>query len=164
MLKLRSAKTVSARKTFLVAVITVLIIAPFLPKTTQAVECFYFGTPINSSVKANGRLIQTETVNSDVSRAKGLSGRPCIKNGQAMLFVFNESDMTDHCFWMKDMRFSIDIVWLNADRRVVYRAVDVNPNTYPKSVCPGIPTRYVLETKANSSERLGLAVGTIVSF
>jgi uncharacterized membrane protein (UPF0127 family) len=115
-------------------------------------------------VQVDGHSIKTEVVGTEAARQKGLSGRPCIKDNQAMLFVFETNDTTNHCFWMKDMRFAIDMVWLDANKRVVYRVLDVQPNTYPHSFCPGLPTRYVLEVKAHTADKLGLAVGTRTFF
>ncbi len=57
--------------------------------------------------------INIEIVKDEESRRLGLSGRPSIDDDSGMLFEFDD-ESAQHCFWMKDMLFSIDIVWLNS--------------------------------------------------
>jgi len=49
-------------------------------------------------------------------RAVGLSGRTGIERNQGMLFLFDKPDL--YGFWMKDMLFPIDIIWIR-DKQVV---------------------------------------------
>ena len=48
---------------------------------------------------------------------KGLAVKNQLKENEAMLLVFEES--AKHSFWMKDMKFPIDILWLDSDGKVV---------------------------------------------
>lgn len=93
-------------------------------------------------------------------QARGLSGRSGLAPGTGMLFVFPHDDL--HTFWMKDMRFSIDIIWIAADGRVVDILHRVSPDTYPQSFGPDTPSRYVLELDAGVAESLNLNVGDMV--
>jgi len=77
-----------------------------------------------------------------------------------MLFVFPEDGK--YAFWMKDMRFSIDILWLSADGRVVYMALNVSPDTYPQVFRPDVPARYVLELPAGYAKAHAVRIGDIV--
>ena len=63
-----------------------------------------------------------------------------------MLFVFTEDGK--YAFWMKDMQFSIDIIWLAADGTVVYIVPNLSPATYPQTYTPDTPARFVLEVPA----------------
>ncbi len=63
---------------------------------------------------------------------------------------------------MKDMRFSIDILWLSADGVVVHMAQNVSPSTYPQSFVPTKPARYVLEVLAGYAMEHGVAIGDVV--
>jgi uncharacterized membrane protein (UPF0127 family) len=49
-------------------------------------------------------------------RAQGLSGIPAILEDEGMLFLFSAPSLPE--FWMKDMNFPIDIVWINGDKIV----------------------------------------------
>lgn len=104
-------------------------------------------------------LEKIELANSEQSRAKGLSGRNSIEGNQAMLFVFDEASL-DKCFWMKDMNFAIDMIWLDESKKVVDIKRDVTPDTYPKSFCPSKPAKYVLEVQAGLSKQAGVGVGS----
>ena len=105
-------------------------------------------------IAPNGN-IAIEIVNDDASRILGLSGRAELSDDQGMLFEFDDSS-TKHCFWMKDMKFSIDIVWLDQNKNVVEIKDDVSPDTYPNSFCPDKPAKYVLEVASGRAEELGI--------
>lgn len=81
------------------------------------------------------------------TKAKGLGDRDDIGDDQAMLFVFDQP--AQQCFWMKDMRFPIDMVWLSATSRIVHIERNVSPRTYPHSFCPPVAAKYVIETNAH---------------
>lgn len=134
------------------------------PTFRQYVECAKFNPKTTGILKVNQKSFRYETADNENSRSLGLGDRPCIRSDQAMLFVFDKDDMTNHCFWMKDMRFSIDIVWLDNSKKVVGVAKGISPQSYPKEYCPELPTRYVLEFKNQTADKLGIAKGTVVSF
>lgn len=94
-------------------------------------------------------------------RLKGLSGRDGLGDSGGMLFVFPERGQ--HTMVMRDMLFSIDIVWIDGDS-----IVDMAPNLQPESgkkeadLTPyfaRLPSTLVLELPAGSIARLGLKVG-----
>ena len=91
------------------------------------------------------------------SRAQGLSGRAGLAEGEGMLFVFPQDGK--YGFWMKDMRFSIDILWLAADGKIVYIAENVSPDSFPQSFESDVPARYVLELPAGYTALHSIAVG-----
>src|SRR3954465_15494311 len=62
-------------------------------------------------------------------RDKGLGGIKQIGEEEGMLFLFSEPQMPS--FWMKDMLFPIDIVWINGDR-----IVDITDNVKPMPDTP----------------------------
>ena len=75
-------------------------------------------------------------------------------------FVFPKDGI--YAFWMKDMLFSIDILWLSARGSVVYMAQNVSPDTYPQSFQPEMLARYVLELPAGYVKEYNVVVGDIV--
>lgn len=158
------AKTALERNKYLflggiLLLITTLLINPI---TRRSIDCINYRTPLNGTMQLGSKKLAVERVDTETKRQQGLSNRPCIKDNQAMLFVFDSNSNYNNCFWMKDMRFAIDIVWLNNDKKVVYILRDVQPETYPNSFCPGQPSNYVLELKANTALKLGVEVGTSV--
>jgi uncharacterized protein len=94
-------------------------------------------------------------------RQKGLSGRNDLKNNQAMLFVFDQPESAG--FWMKDMKFSIDILWLDDDFRVVTIKNNLSSDTYPNIFFPSKPSRYVIELAAGTLESLGIKEGDTIT-
>ncbi|MBF0569277.1 MAG: DUF192 domain-containing protein [Candidatus Omnitrophica bacterium] len=98
------------------------------------------------------------------ARERGLMFREGLKPGQGMFFIFDTEDELP--FWMKDMKFSIDIIWINAARKVVH--IEPNLPVCQAEPCtiyyPHAKARYVLEIPAGDALRHGLSVGQDVSF
>lgn len=93
-------------------------------------------------------------------RTKGLSGRPGLGANEGMFFIF---DMPEHySFWMKEMNFPIDIIWINSSFKIVDITKNVVPESYPNSFSPGVPVKYVLETIAGWTDKNGVVAGDTV--
>ncbi|MFZ2556208.1 MAG: DUF192 domain-containing protein [Minisyncoccia bacterium] len=105
--------------------------------------------------------MRIQVVDSEATRQRGLSGIPDLAPDQGMLFVFEEDGM--YSFWMHDMLFSIDILWLAADGRVVHIEKDLSPESYPQSFTSHSPARYVLEVPAGFSDKHGIIIGSSAS-
>jgi len=101
-----------------------------------------------------------DVANNSAERAKGLGGREQLDNNSGMLFVFD--GMAERCFWMKDMRFSIDIVWTDQAKRVTHIEQRVSPKTYPKALCAD--AKFVLELPAGAADRGRLRTGDALTF
>lgn len=95
---------------------------------------------------AETKLEITSVFDTPQERTQGLSDRTELQAGEAVLFVLDEP--AKDCFWMKDMRFSIDIIWLNHNKEVIYLKQNVSLETYPETFCPNEPASYVIETNA----------------
>jgi uncharacterized protein len=93
-------------------------------------------------------------------RENGLSGFASLEDNQTMLFIFPNSD--SYGFWMKDMLFSIDILWLDEDYKVISFEEDVSPQTFPKAFFPKSPAKYVLEFKAGILAKINIKEGDMV--
>lgn len=107
--------------------------------------------------------IQAELAQSTAERDMGLGGRPCIEQNQGMLFIFKQPG--HYSFWMKDMRFPIDIVWIGADHKVAGLETNVQPSTYPdRFINKQNLAQYVLELQADRANSLKIDIGTPVSF
>jgi uncharacterized protein len=91
-------------------------------------------------------------------RTKGLSYRESLGKNQAMLFVFDDADK--HGIWMKDMKFSIDIIWLDNNLRVVDMKRNISPDTFPEVFEPKSNSSFVLETSAGFADKNGVTLGS----
>ena len=108
-----------------------------------------------------GQTVQLDIADTPEKRQKGLSGRSGLAEDEGMLFIFPENGL--HSFWMKDMLFSIDILWLNSEGEVVHLVENASPSSYPASFSPENPALFVLELSAGASARLGVEVGDTVT-
>ena len=101
-------------------------------------------------------------------RRQGLSDRPSLAPGTGMLFVF-ESD-GHRQFWMKNMHFPLDMVWVGSDCAVgeISGEVPASPPGTDDSdvvrVSPEEEAQYVLEINGGEAAALGLAANDPVSF
>jgi uncharacterized membrane protein (UPF0127 family) len=87
--------------------------------------------------------------------AKGLAVKNQLKENEAMLFVFEDS--AQHSFWMKDMKFPIDIIWLDSNGRVVHIEQNLQP-CVSVFICPtytpNTDSQYILETVAGFTQNI----------
>ncbi len=90
-------------------------------------------------------------------RTRGLSGVESLDDVDGMLFIFNKEGI--HSFWMKDMNFSIDIIWINKEGEVIGFTENIAPETYPQTFKPEEPIMYVIEVSAGWVEENLLEVG-----
>jgi len=127
----------------------------------------------SSSLDADGDVIaltigdvsfNAELALSTSSRALGLSGRQMLPPKEGMLFVFSKS--ARHLFWMKDMLFNLDFVWIEGGH-----VIDLTENvsapssgSLPALVRPARNASMVLELRAGSVALYNLTIGDSVSF
>ncbi len=136
---------------FLSAFIVVVLIVFFLKKT-----------PVKyTNVKVGNTEIRAEIADNPINRAKGLMFRKSLPENKGMLFVFNEENY--HGFWMMNMSFPIDIIWINKEKKVV----DITKNAQPcKIICPSYRPKekamYVLEVNANFTEEHKVKIGALL--
>jgi uncharacterized membrane protein (UPF0127 family) len=101
-----------------------------------------------------GKTVKFEVADDNAERERGLSGRDGMPEDQGMLFIFEQPSTA--CFWMKDMRFDLDILWFDEGGKLVYQRHNLSPQTYPESYCPPALAKYVVELTAGSAGRLGV--------
>ena len=109
------------------------------------------------TVQVGGKTVRVTVADTPETRQKGLGGRNSLAPDEGMLFIFPQDG--EYGFWMKDMKFPIDILWLSSARRVVYMAQSVSPDTYPQTFTPTMPARYVLELPAGYAKAYTVDVG-----
>ena len=114
-----------------------------------------------AKVVLGGKEFRVEVANTMMSRAKGLSGHAPLADDEGMVFLFGESG--NYGFWMKDMNFPIDIIWIEGDK-ITTIAPNVGQDTYPSSFYPDLFSDKVLEINAGTAQGLGVKVGDEVKF
>jgi uncharacterized membrane protein (UPF0127 family) len=101
--------------------------------------------------------VVVEVADNSLTREKGLSGRTELPRDQILYFIFSENDF--HGIWMKEMYFSIDIIWLNEYSEVIHVERNITPETFPKTFGPQKPSKYVLEFNAGFAAKNGIKIG-----
>lgn len=96
------------------------------------------------------------------SRTLGLSNRPSMPQDRGMLFDFEVPG--EYCMWMKDMHFSLDIIWLNDDKEIVDIKTNISPDTYPQAFCGPETGRYVVEVNSGITKSADLRKGQRLHF
>lgn len=119
------------------------------------------------SVTIGDTTIQAELSDEPEERSLGLGYRDGLTPGTGMLFVFPRAE--PRTFWMRGMRFCLDIIWID-DGAVVGAAESACPSPLttdvadlPRSPSPS-PVQYVLEVPAGFMQTHGIAAGAPVSF
>ncbi|MEI6238027.1 MAG: DUF192 domain-containing protein [bacterium] len=110
-----------------------------------------------SKLKINGEEIRIIKARTNDEQTLGLSGRDSLALNSGMLFYFDHDDFWK--FWMKDMKFSIDIIWLDKDFRVIDIKNNATPSTYPELFTSKNVARYVLEVPAGFAQNYLLKDG-----
>ncbi len=82
---------------------------------------FYFLTGFSwpereATVVLGGQRIVIELAKTDQERKQGLSGRLSLEPNQGMLFLFPQKGR--YSFWMKEMKFNLDFVFLDGEKIV----------------------------------------------
>jgi uncharacterized membrane protein (UPF0127 family) len=98
-------------------------------------------------------------------RSRGLSVRDTLTEDEAMLFVFSEA--REHSFWMKNMKFPIDIIWISEFHEVTHIEHSLEP-CIPDEFCqthkPDRNSLYVLETVSGFAQKYNVTENNYVDF
>jgi uncharacterized protein len=129
----------------------------FLAASTAAAS-----SPATPAVTLHGHRFSTELATDDASRAQGLMMRKELAADHGMLFVFPDTE--PRWFWMKNTLVPLDILYFDADRKLVSMQLDVPP--CQADPCPSYPSdapaRYVLELSAGTARRIGVEAGDVL--
>ncbi len=160
----------SVRKYFIILEFTVLFLFVLIffvqniwPSNIDSHNVAVRNDPLHSGeVRIGSTTLSVEIPQTTEQKEKGLSGRSLLESNKGMFFIFDTPDR--YGFWMPDMYFPIDIVWINSDLRIVDIAREVFPASYPKVFYPNTEALYVLEVRAGLAEELGWTVGMPIAF
>jgi uncharacterized membrane protein (UPF0127 family) len=117
------------------------------------------------TVRIGQNIIAVELATTTEAWQKGLSGRASLDPDNGMLFLFPKPDV--YRFWMPDMHFPLDIIWISEDNRIV----DIDENVShgfdpmnPVFFTPRSRVKYVLEVNAGFAKRGGIRIGETAIF
>ena len=99
------------------------IVAIFIfQKISEKEKKSFLGNEVKE-IKIGENIFQAEIVATPAKRSQGLSGRKELCENCAMFFLFNEKEL--HPFWMKEMKFDLDILWIDKNE-IVHIAKNVS--------------------------------------
>ena len=118
------------------------------------------------TIKIGNKTIDVIVANNAETRSRGLGGVTSLPVNQGMLFVFESKKITPS-FWMKDMKISLDIIWI-ADNKV--RQINANvmppaantPDSRLTIFTPTFPIDYVLEVNGGLTTENNIRAGDVV--
>lgn len=112
----------------------------------------------------NNHSFRVSVATSQKEHETGLSETQSLSEDQGMIFLFEKPDY--YSFWMKNMRFPIDIIYINNDTIVTIKSNaqlikdKENPTIYSSTK----PANKVLEIQAGLSEKYKLKEGDKVTY
>ncbi len=143
-----------SKKLFILAILVII-----LTSLNYATSC---GIYDKKEIIIAENKIKVDVADNDCKRELGLSGRENLANDKGMLFVFEK--VGNYGFWMKDMKFSIDILWLNDSFKVVGIEKNVAISTFPEIFGQNYFAKYVLELPAGFSIKNNIKIGDKIIF
>jgi len=111
----------------------------------------------------NNTKVNLIIADTPAKQVQGLSYQKDLGRDEGMLFIFSQKQ--NLTFWMKDMNFPLDIIWIN-DNKII----KIDKNLSPEGESPTraynskIPVNYVLEVNAGYSDAHNIKVGDEVKY
>lgn len=116
--------------------------------------------PAKAATLMMGNVIfRVEIADTQELRARGLSGRDSLDDDAGMFFIFSQPGI--YSFWMKDMKFNLDFVWISGDQIVGFTEHATAPIDQHLSHVhdPSQPVDRVLEIGDGAIAAYGLKIG-----
>jgi hypothetical protein len=116
-------------------------------------------TPATYRVTVGYTTVYAEAADTPAQREMGLMNRTYLNEDAGMLFIFQTQQQQG--FWMKNMRFPLDVVFITADKHVLEIYASVPPCTSDPCALytSSAPIQYALEVNAGFAARNGIASG-----
>lgn len=138
------------------------ILAIFIVFLFLILSGFYFIDNRNFVV-INSQKIKVDIADEKDEQIKGLSVKENLGKNRGMLFVFQ--DYGHYPFWMKNMSFPIDIIWIQDDKIIeIDKNIPVSKTDKLKIFTPSGEVNYVLEVNAGYCDKHNIKVGDSISF
>jgi len=140
----------------------ILIIGLFL--FVEFKDSIYPGrTMTGTYVKIGDTVIDVEIADEMEERWQGLSNRESLGEESGMLFIFPKKQVQN--FWMKDMNFPLDMIWI-ADDTIMKMDENLPPaGEHPDATYSSVhPVNYVLEVNAGFAAGHGIKAGDRIEY
>ncbi|MDP2676928.1 MAG: DUF192 domain-containing protein [bacterium] len=115
-----------------------------------------------ATITIRDTAISVEIADTSEKRALGLGGREALGENEGMFFIFEQPGY--HAFWMRNMKFPLDIIWIDENLTIAHVQENISPDTFPNQYAPDEPVQYVLEVQAGFAETHGITTGDRAEF
>ncbi len=154
-------KDIKNKKTLIIGVITlcVLIVASFYTSNVLDENNDRKQDSVHNEsyvLKIGDTNVNADVADTPALRQRGLSGRKTLSEDQGMFFVFEQPGI--YPFWMNEMNFPIDIIWIDENMNVADITRSATPSSFPQTFASKSPVPYVLEVQAGFSDRHGIEI------
>ncbi len=150
----------------------VKITVPFLSILLLSTSCISrlqqpANSPYQIPLTVGEKKIFVEIVETTEAKKQGLSGREKLKGNEGMLFDFRKDPNKKPPFWMKDMNFDIDIIWIKNNRIIeITHGATAPKNSFERLKIYSPPGKidFVLEMNEGWSELNSVNIGDKIGF
>lgn len=118
-----------------------------------------------STITIGDHSFKVTTATSQQEREIGLSKTKSLSQDQGMIFLFEKPDY--YSFWMKNMKFPVDIIYINKDAIVTIKNNAQPPKDNKESpiiYTPTAPADRILEIQAGLSEKYNFKNGDRIKY
>lgn len=116
-----------------------------------------------TTVRIGDGVFKARVAKTEEARVKGLSDTTHLGQDQALLLVFEREG--EWPIWMKDMKYPIDIVWLNKEKKVVHIVKNAPPESYPyEKFIPKRDALYIIELPAGTVTEKSIIIDSQAAF
>jgi len=116
--------------------------------------------PDTIPITIGGVTVEASVADTLTKRIKGLSDTPYLPENVVKLFAFGVPGT--HSIWMKDMNYSLDIIWAAENGEVVHIEENVSPDSFPTSFASPNPAWFVIEANAGFVQTNDITLGDTV--
>jgi uncharacterized membrane protein (UPF0127 family) len=116
-----------------------------------------------ANVTINNQKFKVAVATTPQEQEQGLSGVPKLNDDQGMIFLFDKS--AEQAFWMKGMKFPLDLIYIQNDKivTIVKNAPTPEPGVVsPVTYIPSAPVNKVLEINAGLADKYQFKEGDTV--
>jgi len=126
----------------------------------------FFASYKKATIEIGTKRFSVDVAETMGARAKGLSGREKLDKDEGMFFIFGSPGK--YGFWMKDMKFPIDIIWIKENKIVGFEE-NIDPQIGVskfnlKMYYPPEPVQNVLEVNAGTVSEMGFKIGDEIRY
>lgn len=108
-------------------------------------------------IKIGNATVNVKIADNPYTRERGLSGTQNLNENEGMLFIFDTPNKYE--FWMKEMNYPLDILWIDENKNIIYIKNNATPESYPEIFRPNNSALWILEVNSDFIEKNNVSLG-----